>query len=197
MQSQTFVFFGIAGSGKGTQIQLLIDLLKSKDNKEIIHAYTGNEYRKIVETHSQTADLVRKVLNEGGLQPDFLTNSVFMNLLINTISEDNHIITDGYPRSVIQSEFFEKAMDFYGRKNIHIVNIQVSKEEALKRMLLRARTDDNPKAIENRCNEYFNKVLPAMEYFRIKSNYIIHDINGHQTIEEVSKDIIKSLNFEN
>ncbi|KKQ07118.1 MAG: hypothetical protein US18_C0026G0019, partial [Parcubacteria group bacterium GW2011_GWB1_36_5] len=54
--SQTFVFFGIIGSGKGTQIKLLVDFLKAKDGRECVYAYPGNEYRKLAESGSFTGD---------------------------------------------------------------------------------------------------------------------------------------------
>ena len=162
MKGETFVFFGIVGSGKGTQIKLLMDVLKAKDGKEIVYAYPGNEYRKIIETDTQTSHIVKDILNKGGLQADFLTNSIFMNMLIPFIGEEKHVIADGYPRSINQSEFFENAMNYYGRKDIKIIYIDLSKEEATKRMKLRARHDDTDEAIEKRFEEYMNNVVPAM-----------------------------------
>ena len=193
MQSETYVFFGIVGSGKGTQIKLLMDVLKAKDGKEIVYAYPGNEYRKIIETDTQTSHIVKDILNKGGLQADFLTNSIFMNMLIPFIGEEKHVIADGYPRSINQSEFFENAMNYYGRKDIKIIYIDLSKEEATKRMKLRARHDDTDEAIEKRFEEYMNNVVPAMNYFKDKAGYTIFNINGEQTIENVQKDINKAL----
>ena len=68
-------------------------------------------------------------------------------------------------------------------------------EEATRRNLARGRADDTPKGIEKRFDEYINKVVPAMNYFKDKENYKIYTINGEQTVENVHKDIIKALNF--
>ena len=154
MQSETFIFFGIVGSGKGTQVKLLIDALKNKTGKETLYASPGNEYRNLITLETQTASLVKTTLDKGALLPDFLTNAVVLNILIPVISSDKHLIADGFPRSLAQAKCFEEAMDFYGRKNTKIVYLELSKEEAVKRMKLRARHDDTDEGIAKRFDEY-------------------------------------------
>lgn len=195
MKPQTFVFFGIVGSGKGTQVKLLMDFLKSKDEKEIVYAYPGNEYRKIIESKSETASLVHATIDAGHLQPDFLTNSIFVNFLIKDISQEKHLIVDGYPRTPNQSECFEETMKFYGRNDIKIIYIELSEQEAMKRNLLRGRHDDTEEGIKKRIDEYVNKVIPSMGYFKGKNGYTIYTVNGEQSMEGVHKDIIKVLGF--
>ncbi len=195
MQSQTFIFFGIVGSGKGTQAKLLEDFLKARDGREMVYISSGNEYRKIVESGTPTGILVKTILDKGGLLPNFLTNSVFINILVNNLSSEKYLIADGYPRTLSQSQCFEDAMKFYGRKNVNVIYIELSKEEAVKRLKLRGRHDDTEGGIEKRFDEYINKVIPAMDYFKDKENCKIYNINGEQTIENVHKDIIKALNF--
>ena len=73
MQSQTFVFFGPAGSGKGTQINLLTDYLKLKDGKECIYAGTGEGFRSLIKTENFTSKIVKEKIEKGELVPDFLT----------------------------------------------------------------------------------------------------------------------------
>ncbi len=195
MQAKTFVFFGIVGSGKGTQIKLLMDLLKARDGREMVYAYPGNEYRKIIESYTETAEFVRATINAGHLQPDFLTNAVFINMLLNDISLEKHLIADGYPRTLSQSACLEEAMKFYKREDVKIIYIKINHDEAMKRNLLRGRKDDTKESIEKRFEEYMNKVVPSMEYFKGKPGYDIYEINGEQGIEDVHKDIIKALNL--
>ncbi|MEI7709235.1 MAG: nucleoside monophosphate kinase [bacterium] len=192
---KTFVFFGIAGAGKGTQIKLLTDLLKGKDGKEMVYISPGNEYRKIIQSGTQTASLVKTILDRGGLLPNFLTGSVVASVLVNGISPDKNLILDGYPRTIPQAEFLEQAMGFYERENIKVIYIELSKEEASKRLKLRARHDDTDEGIATRFDDYVKNVIPSMNYFKDKSGYTIYTINGEQTVENVHKDIIKALGY--
>ncbi len=190
----TFMFFGIVGSGKGTQVSLLEKYLKDKEiSKDVLSTSTGSEYRKIIESKNYTGRIVKDRVNDGILQPDFLTISIFTNILVSSLEENTSFITDGFPRTIPQSEAFEKAMEFYNRDNVHIVYVELSKEEAIKRMKLRGREDDTDEGIAQRFEEYTNNVIPSMNYFKDKKGYTLHIINGEQTIEEVHSDIIKSL----
>jgi len=194
MKTYTFIFYGIAGSGKGTQSNLLEKYLK--DNKlveDVVYISPGVEYRKLVDNGGYTGQIVKKTSEKGFLQPDFLTTSLFTNILISNMTSSMSFISDGYPRTISQSQSFESAMKFYNRENVFIIYVEVGKEEALKRMKLRARTDDTDEGIEMRFDEYIKNVLPSMKYFEDKPGYKIFKINGEQDIEEVHTDIIKAL----
>jgi adenylate kinase family enzyme len=195
METQTFVFFGIIGSGKGTQVERLMEYLKSKDSKESLCIGTGEEFRKLVSSENYTANMVKEKMLKGELIPDFLTTSLFTNVLINSLNENKHLFTDGYPRTVRQSESLSAMMKFFKRDKVKIIYIKISEEEAVKRNLLRARHDDTEDGIAKRIEEYKNNVIPAMDYFKGKEGYEIYTINGEQNREDVFKDIIKALNF--
>lgn len=195
MQPQTFVFFGQVGSGKGTQVELLTNFLKKSDGRETIYASPGKEYRKLIQSDSYTGSLVEGPLSRGELLPGFLSDAIICNILISSLTPEKNLIADGYPRAVEQSESFEKMMKFYKRENIKIIYIEVSKEEAVKRLKLRGRHDDTDEGITKRFDEYANNVVPAMNYFRNKTGYEIYTINGEQSVENVHKDIIKALGF--
>ena len=192
----TFVFFGIVGSGKGTQVKLLGRYLKSNNlSEEVLATSTGSEYRKLIEKGNYTSQFVKTIIEKGELQPDFLTISLFTNILISSLKEETFFIADGFPRTVVQAEAFEQAMEFYNRKDIHIIYIELSKEEAIKRMKLRGRSDDTDEGIAERFKVYARDVIPSMDYFKNKEGYTMHVINGDQTIEAVHEEIIKSLNL--
>jgi adenylate kinase len=193
MQSQTFVFFGIAGSGKGTQVKLLTDFLKDKNGQETIYAGTGDGFRQLVNSGSYAANLIKETMERGELIPDFLANAIFADILNSSLTSGKNLITDGYPRTIAQSEVFEEMMKFFKRDNINIIYIKLSQEESIKRNLLRGRHDDNKETLAKRFEEDMNKVIPAMNYFKDKENYTIYTINGEQTIENVHQDIISAL----
>ncbi len=192
---KTYVFFGIVGAGKGTQVDLLKKLLTEQDpNRKIVYAYPGNEYRKLTAGESYTGSIVKAKLERGELQPDFLTVSVFTDILIRELTSDCHLIADGYPRTLVQEEAFVAAMDFYKRESVEVVYIEVSKDEVTKRMKLRNRSDDTDEGIARRFSEYENHVIPAMEAME-KNGYKFHKIHGEQSIEAVHEDIKKALGF--
>ncbi len=195
METQkTFIFFGMVGSGKGTQVSLLQKYIKEKNPEAFfVFASPGNGYRKLINDGYYTGSIVKESLDRGYLQPDFLTNALVISNLAFEIKEDSFLIADGYPRTINQSKTFEEIINYYGRTNINIFYIEVGKEEAMKRMKLRARTDDTNEGIAQRFDEYVNNVLPAMEYFKNKDDFTIHSINGEQSINQVHSDIVKIL----
>src|SRR5688572_26572636 len=174
---QTFVFFGIVGSGKGTQVKLLTDFLKARDGKETVYAYPGNEYRKFISSGSFTGSIIKDSLSEGNLQPDFLTNAIVANILISSLTPEKHLIADGYPRTILQSETFDAMVKFFRRQKVKIIYIELSKEEATKRNLLRGRADDTKEGLAKRFDEYVNNVVPSMKYFVGRENYEVYEIN--------------------
>jgi adenylate kinase len=195
MKSETYVFFGIAGSGKGTQAELLIKFLKEKKSVDSLYAGTGEAFRAMMSSDNLTSTIVKEKMARGEYIDDFLTNTLFTNILISSLTEEKHLLADGYPRTIPQAENFENIMKFFKRDSVHIVYIEVGKEESIRRNMLRGRHDDTAEGIEKRYNEYISKVIPTMNYFKNKTGYKIHTINGEQSREDVFKDIIKSLGY--
>jgi adenylate kinase len=190
----TFVFFGIVGSGKGTQVEILEKYIKDKHLcEDVVLASPGVGYRKLINEGYYTGALVKTTLEKGYLQPDFLTIGLVTSNFAFSMKENSCIIADGYPRTIAQSEAFEKQLSYYSRTDVHVVYIELSKEEAIKRMKLRARSDDTDEGIAMRFDEYVNNVIPSMNYFKDKPGYALHTINGEQSIEAVHADIIKAL----
>ncbi|TSC77871.1 MAG: adenylate kinase [Parcubacteria group bacterium Gr01-1014_24] len=195
MQSSTFVFFGNVGSGKGTQVKLLMDFLRKKDGRGCVYVYPGDEYRELAKRNSLAGSLVKGPISRGELLPGFLTDAIVVNILISNLSKDKHLIIDGYPRAVTQSTSFEQMMNFFERDEVKIICIGIGEEEAKKRNFLRRRHDDTEEGLEQRLKEYKDNVIPALKYFEDKPDYKTYQINGEQSIEDVHEEIIKKLGY--
>ncbi len=188
MNPKTYVFFGNVGAGKGTQVELLKKFFVD-GGYSITHFSPGNEFRTITATDNYTGSVIKGILDNGLLLPDVLTSGMFTTLMSRELKGPETVLfLDGYPRSIRQSEDFITMMEFYGRKNVDLIYVDVSKEEAIKRMKLRNRLDDTDAGIANRFDVYENSVLPALEVLKQKG-YKLYKVNGLQTVEEVHQEV--------
>ena len=193
MSAKTYLFFGNVGAGKGTQISLLKEDLRRYDNGNVVYAYPGNEFRQFVSEEGYSNILAKEILNRGNLLPLFLVATMFSHVVTRELQTPNdHLLIDGFPRSLEQVPVFESAMTFYGRKNIEIIYINISKDEAIRRLKSRGRHDDTDQGIANRFEEYERNVLPALDLLKEKG-YRIHSIEGEKHIDEVYADVKKVL----
>jgi adenylate kinase len=181
------VFFGIQGSGKGTQAKLAAE----KYHLKIFEA--GAELRKLSEKNSLVGRSIKKRINKGKLVPAFLIIKMVKNFLKN-IPKSQAVIFDGIPRNKLQKNLFDRLMRKEGR-TYKAVKFIVDKNKTYQRLLKRAQTekraDDNEKAIKKRF-KIFNKVtLPMINLYRKKG--LVYNINGEQSIEDVKKETFQLL----
>ncbi len=192
---KTILFFGIVGAGKGTQVELLQKYLK-EHNTESLYIYPGNEYRTISGQDTYISKRVKETMDSGTLLPDSLTDGLVVSLLMSKYTGKEVLILDGYPRSLRQSETLADMMKFYGIDEVTVLVIDISEEEAVKRMMLRGRSDDNDEGIQKRIKVYKEQVHPSLAHLQDHISVITHEINGQQTVEEVHADIKKALGLE-
>ena len=53
------------------------------------------------------------------MEPSFLAVWALANNLIDKMSENITLISDGFPRNLTEAGIIDEAIDFYGLKNIH------------------------------------------------------------------------------
>ena len=190
----TFIFVGRSGAGKGTQIQLLQKYIK--DLSPLVGTYyfnMGDLLRSFMKDDGYAQEVVRSTLNSGKLLPDTISGSLFVSTLLHNLKKDDNLYIDGIPRSVIQAETIITMLKFYDRKDTYIVNIEISPEEAERRMLLRNRPDDTRESITSRFAFYERNVVPAIIHLKENSGATYIDVNGERSIEEIHADIIAQL----
>lgn len=196
MDRKTLLFLGPQGSGKGTQVQLLKEALGKRDpNRVIVHFEAGGALRAFSATQGYTQDLVNASLARGELQPLFVTGFVMAQAFISSMKGDEHLIVDGFPRSLEQLSVFDSAMKFYKREKPTLLYVNVSDEECIKRLLKRGRSDDTEESIRNRLSWTRNQVMPTVEWFRKNPEYQVIDVDGERTVEEIHQDILQKLDI--
>ncbi len=203
------ILVGKQGSGKGTQAKILAKKLGFKIFE------TGAALREIAQ---QDTDLGREVLDITS-RGDLVSNDIVMKIVENflkTLDNNTPVIFDGIPRSEVQRETLEALLAKNSRDFV-VIEIKLSNEEALNRLLIRAkcndcganfgspedlcpvcgsenisrRKDDNPDAIMNRLKNFDEYTYPLLEEWE-KAGKLI-SVDGEQSVEEVSEEIFSKL----
>ena len=194
MNPQTFIFYGRSGCGKGTQADLLIKYLAEKEpNRRTLYLETGKLLREFALESGFTNELVKQVLDRGGLLPEFMPIFVWSKFLADKVHGDEHLVFDGVCRRAHEAPILDSALKFYKRNRPFVILIEVSKEWARARLLSRGRNDDDPAEIERRLAWYEKDVLPTLKFFENSPDYKFLRINGEQIIEKVHQDIVGKI----
>lgn len=193
------IFIGRSGCGKGTQAGLMREYLEKRDGKgSILYINTGEHLRNLTKMPMfETGKLVnKKVMEAGNKAPDFLAIWIWAKELIYSAKSHQHIIFDGCPRTPLEAKAMDEALEFYERKNVKPILLDVSPEEVRERLLKRGRGDDTEEQIRNRLAYYEKRVVLAVEYYRkeSKNKLIVVDANLHDIIV-IHKNILAALGF--
>ncbi len=197
MNSYTFIFIGRSGCGKGTQVELLQKHLAEKfPQDEVFYLETGERFRAFIKEDSYSSKLSQAVYASGERQPSFLAIWMWAHLLIESFKGTEHLIIDGSPRAYTEALAMDTAFNFYGRKNIFVVHLNVSRKWSEDRLLSRGRADDiDLTKVKKRLDWFEADVVPAIEFFKVNPNYNFIDVNGEQSIEEVYAEMMQKLNI--
>lgn len=180
------IFFGIQGSGKGTQAKLLAE----KFNYVIFE--TGGELRKLASQNSELGKKVKSIIDAGHLVSSEVVMEIVENFLVQ--NKDKKIIFDGIPRNQDQQGIL---IDLLNSHNLEYlaVHFKLEKEEALKRLYKRAeiegRADDNEESIQRRINIFYTETLPIIEQYQ-NQNHLM-EIDASPSIEEIFSILTEKL----
>ena len=181
------VFFGIQGSGKGTQAKLLA----KEFGYSIFEA--GGELRKIRASGTDLGEEVKSFIDKGKLVPFEIIMRVTGRYV--SMNPDAKILFDGVPRDLDQMREFDSIVENAGR-DFMCVEIKLSREEARKRIMGRAekegRADDaDISAIMKRIETFELKTVPVIEEYGKKMKVL--EVDGNGTVEEVYSRLKTSL----
>lgn len=177
------ILFGIQGSGKGTQAQIIAQ----KYHLKIFE--TGAALRQLATEDSELGHKIRNLVEQGNLVPTNIILEIIENFLTK-LPADQDIIIDGFPRNLEQKEKFDQLMKKHQRE-FRAINIMIPQQETIKRLLARGRHDDVPDIIKKRVRIFLQETTPIIEQYHNEEKII--DIDGFQTIENVSQEIFSKI----
>ena len=197
MAPHTIIFIGPHGSGKGTQLEKLNAAARAAHPSErVLTIQTGRLFRALAQKEGgYTVRHLNETLNSGIWQPDFLTTTLWGNLLMAEADPLCHLLIDGFPRTRAQAEVLEGAFDFYGRKDVAVINLAVPDEVVRARMKRRARADDTDAVIEKRLRLYNTETPGVLDFYRSRPHTRMLDIDGTGTISAIHETIARSMGF--
>ncbi len=177
------VIVGRSGSGKGTQAEFIVDRLGGG----VCHIETGRVLRELLKNENPTTRLAREIMETGNLFPSWFGSFAWLRELIEKGHAGEHLVFDGAPRRVDEARLIDEVMKWHIRPLPLCVYVDVSEQEASKRLLARRRDDDHPEAIRHRMAFFKKDILPVVRYYRARGRLI--RVNGGLSPEEVSKEI--------
>lgn len=194
MEPITVAFFGISGSGKGTQAERLEAYLKEKDpSRGVVRPEMGNLLRTFMQSGTSLAQKTGEIVSAGGLVPSFMPIYLLTGMLGSAFDGTQHLILDGTCRRPDQSRAAHDMMQLWGRKNLHVISLDLTPETAKERLVARGRADDaKDEAIANRFAWYQEQVVPAMDELE-KCGWAVHKIDGASDMDTVFASILSAL----
>lgn len=191
-----YIFYGKAGSGKGTQALELKNHLESL-GKKVLYIETGKLFRDFVSSNTSFASTRTKdVIENGGLMPAFFPVYVWANQLIQNFNGTEEIILDGVARRVEEAPMIDSALDFFQVENRFVFTIDITDETAIHRLQMRnqGRADDaSIDKIRERLDLYQVNTLPILSYFETSPKYHFVRVDGESKPEDVFEQIKNSL----
>ena len=189
---RTIIFIGPQGSGKGTQVELLVKATQAK-NQSVACIQTGDFLRSLAESDSYVANCIKSSLAAGQLIPDPIMDGLVVERLLSVFTADTSLVFDGYPRNQAQVKTLQEVLGFFGREHLAVIHLVTPDAEVKERMLERGRADDTPASIAVRLTTYHKQTEPLLGYFRNLSSATIHDIDGVGAVESVHEAIMQKL----
>lgn len=187
MPPLNLILIGRSGSGKGTQAELLVKYLGN-----LYYISSGQLFRDLSKQKTDLGRLTKVLVEKGGLPPDELAIALWLHDIAYHVTPHQGIIFDGAPRKLDETKHLESILKFMGRfDDTKVLLIEISRDEAIKRLKLRARNDDSDEAIGNRLDFYDEHVTKVVGYFGELGKLI--RINGEQSVEKIHEDIKKVL----
>lgn len=176
--------FGPPGAGKGTQSEYLID------KYNLFYISTGDLLRQEMKEGTPLGHQAQEIIAAGGLVSD----EIIVQIIEKTITghpDAGGFLFDGFPRTRVQAYILDGLMINLNTSLHCLISLEVPEKESVRRLLERGkssgRSDDNKTVICNRLQEYREKTLPVLDFYRERG--ICHDVPGTGSVEEVRESV--------
>lgn len=190
--NKAYMFFGLAGAGKGTQAKLLKENLEN-DGASVELFEVGAQLRGSVNNpDTKVLKQLKSAMDEGALVPSALPIHLLTKFLLEEY-KGGDLIMDGSSRKLIEARLVSEALKFAGIEELNIILLNVTEEEVISRLSKRARSDDTIDSIKERINIYFEETAEAVDFLKELNVSKFIEVDGIGTIEEVHKRVIKSV----
>lgn len=175
------VLFGAPGCGKGTQAQRL------KERYGVAHVSTGEVIRGHIRRGTELGRSMEGYIAQGRLAPDEIVIGMIADYVAGH-KEGCGCIFDGFPRTTVQAEEFDRILEGHGMGVDVMVDIQVPEEELVRRILLRGkdsgRADDaSEEVIRGRLEVYHAQTAVVADHYRSQGKYV--QVDGMGSMDEV------------
>lgn len=198
--AHAYIFYGKAGSGKGTQGKLLKEFLESQ-NRKVIYIEQGANFRAFAETSGRIPELTKQTLNSGKLMPAFMPIYLWTKALVDQFTGDEEIIFDGVARIAQEAAVLDSGIEYLGFEKTFVFHVNISDATAANRIKSRAqlagagaRADDlSDSAIQTRLDAYQKQVMPVIEYYKNHPRYQVIEIDGEVEVPSVFEQIKQVL----
>tara|TARA_B100000073_G_C23530087_1_gene491642 strand:+ start:153 stop:728 length:576 start_codon:yes stop_codon:yes gene_type:complete len=173
------IMIGGPGSGKSTYSEII------KKKLGIAHIYTGDMMRVLAKQDTPDGRKVKELLDKGEFAPTPIVINAVQERLKKPDAMKGYVF-DGFPRNVEQA----KAMEDKNIEFDHVIYLDVSEEEVVKRLTARGRADDKPDIIKNRLKVFKRETAPLLDYYK---NEIINIKAEGGKPEEIAQTIIDKV----
>lgn len=186
--NKDIVLFGIQGSGKGTQADLLLGKLGNYQYFE-----PGNILRALKSNDNVLWEHIKERLNSWHMVDDAIMFGLF-DIYMHLLEDNQHMMIDGFLRTENQLHYFLNKV-YLNKRDFVGIYFDLPRDIAIERLIARAkkewRVDDNIKSIETRLDIYQKETIPVIEYFKSKWKLIVVDANTD--IEACFVELMKKL----
>ena len=209
------VLLGPPGAGKGTQAKVVSRELG------LVHISSGDIFRDNLRNQTELGNTAKQYIDRGELVPDDVTNAMIKERLLQSDCSVGALL-DGYPRTTDQAKALENILQELGAEVEKVLYIQVPEDVLVERLSgrwtckahghvfhekynppkvkgicdfdgseLYQRDDDKAETVKKRIDVYLEQTAPLINYYRQEGKLV--EINGNQSIDKVTEEILEKL----